>query len=110
MSDTTERELSLTATDASSGCACCSPSTEVNQEPVASAGQESDTYQVAGMTCGHCESSVKEELLKLPGVTSVAIDLHPGAQSAVTVISDGPVSAETVRAAIAEAGYEVSAS
>ncbi len=110
MSDSTERELTLTATDASSGCACCSPSTEVNQEQVETADQQSNTYQVAGMTCGHCVSSVDEALSKLPGVTSVAIELNPGEQSTVTVFSEDPVSAASVHATIAAAGYEVTAS
>lgn len=110
MSDSTKRELSLTATEASSGCACCSPSIEINQEAVASVDQVSETYQVAGMTCGHCVASVKAELLTLPGVDSVAIELNPGGLSTVTVFSRGPVNAETVRASVAAAGYEMAAS
>ena len=62
------------------------------------------TYIVTGMTCGHCVSSVTEELTKVDGVSDVAIDLATGA---VTITSTGPVDAATVRAAVDEAGYEV---
>ncbi|MEU8273167.1 heavy-metal-associated domain-containing protein [Microbispora bryophytorum] len=62
------------------------------------------TYTVAGMTCGHCVSSVKEEIGEVPGVTGVEVDLATGV---VAVESDGPLDAVTIRAAVEEAGYEV---
>ena len=62
------------------------------------------TYTVVGMTCGHCVSSVTEEVSQLDGVTGVKVDLASGA---VTVTSDAPVQADAVRAAVEEAGYEV---
>lgn len=62
------------------------------------------TYTVSGMTCGHCVSSVTEEISEIAGVTDVAVDLPTGA---VTVTSDGELSADAVRAAVQEAGYEV---
>lgn len=64
------------------------------------------TYTVTGMTCGHCVSSVTEEIGEIAGVTDVAVDLPTGA---VTVTSDGDVSPDAVRAAVREAGYEVTA-
>ncbi|MFD0891226.1 heavy-metal-associated domain-containing protein, partial [Streptosporangium algeriense] len=36
------------------------------------------TYTVTGMTCGHCVSSVKEEVGEVPGVTGVEVDLASG--------------------------------
>ena len=33
------------------------------------------TYTVPGMSCGHCERAVREELLGVDGVTSVDVDL-----------------------------------
>ena len=33
------------------------------------------TYSVPGMSCGHCERAVREELLEVDGVTSVDVDL-----------------------------------
>ncbi|MBN9738097.1 MULTISPECIES: heavy metal-associated domain-containing protein [unclassified Pseudonocardia] len=64
------------------------------------------TYTVTGMTCGHCVSSVTEEISEISGVTDVTVDLPTGA---VTVISDGEVAPDAVRAAVKEAGYEVTA-
>ena len=36
------------------------------------------TYTVKGMTCGHCVSSVTEEVTEIPGVTGVEVDLATG--------------------------------
>ncbi|RZT85664.1 copper ion binding protein [Pseudonocardia sediminis] len=65
------------------------------------------TYTVTGMTCGHCVSSVTEEVTEISGVTDVAVDLPTGA---VTVTSDGEISDDAVHAAVREAGYEVTGS
>jgi copper ion binding protein len=62
------------------------------------------TYTVVGMTCGHCVSSVTEEVSQVAGVTGVDVDLASGA---VTVTSEAPVDADAVRAAVEDAGYEV---
>lgn len=58
-------------------------------------------YQVIGMTCGHCVSSVQGEVGKVAGVRSVEVDLASGA---VTVSGDGFADDE-VAAAVDEAGY-----
>jgi copper chaperone CopZ len=60
------------------------------------------TYDVAGMTCGHCVASVTEEIEELDGVEAVAVDLASG-----TAVVTGTASEDAVRAAVAEAGYEV---
>ena len=41
-------------------------------------------YTVEGMTCGHCEMSVKEEIGEIAGVTGVSAD-HTTARSALRV-------------------------
>ncbi|MFH8784960.1 heavy-metal-associated domain-containing protein [Streptomyces roseoverticillatus] len=61
-------------------------------------------YRVTGMTCGHCESAVQEELSTLAGVTSVQAMAGTGE---VTVVSAAPLDEEAVRAAVDEAGYEL---
>ncbi|OFS41505.1 heavy-metal-associated domain-containing protein [Corynebacterium sp. HMSC069E04] len=61
------------------------------------------TYTVTGMTCGHCELSVKEEISEISGVTDVTADHTTGA---VTVTGEG-FSDDQVAAAVAEAGYEL---
>ncbi|MGC3859354.1 heavy-metal-associated domain-containing protein [Micromonospora chersina] len=62
------------------------------------------TYQVQGMTCGHCVNSVSTEVSALPGVTDVQVDLASGQ---VTVTSESPLDTDTVRAAVDEAGYDL---
>jgi copper chaperone len=64
----------------------------------------SATYQVTGLTCEHCVRAVTEELKELRGVNDVTVTLVPGGESAVTVTSDAPLTAEAVGAALAEAG------
>ncbi|WP_312880128.1 heavy-metal-associated domain-containing protein [Actinokineospora xionganensis] len=63
-------------------------------------------YTVTGMTCGHCASSVTEELTEIEGVTDVAVDLASGA---VTVTSTTALEREDVVSAVTEAGYQVTA-
>jgi len=60
------------------------------------------TYQVTGMTCGHCVAAVTAELSQLPGVRGVSVDLPTGG---VTVTSDAPLPIDEVRTAVDEAGY-----
>lgn len=62
------------------------------------------TYQVQGMSCGHCVSSVQSQVSTIDGVTAVDVDLATGQ---LTVTSDTPIAANAVRAAVEEAGYEV---
>jgi copper chaperone len=64
----------------------------------------STTYQVTGMTCEHCVRAVTGELESVPGVSAVTVALVPGGESAVTVTSDAPLTAEAVAAALDEAG------
>ena len=59
-------------------------------------------YAVTGMTCGHCELSVREELAELPGVTEVSADHTTGR---VVVTSAAPLDRDAVAAAVEEAGY-----
>lgn len=61
-------------------------------------------FTVEGMTCGHCVAAVREELEQLPGVTSVEVDLDSGA---VVLDSTEPLSAESLAAAVDEAGYRL---
>jgi copper ion binding protein len=64
------------------------------------------TYTVTGMTCDHCVRSVTEEVSALDGVTGVSVDLPTGE---VTVASDTEVGVDEVRAAVEEAGYQLTA-
>ena len=62
------------------------------------------TYEVKGMTCGHCVNAVSTELSTLDGVNEVAVQLETGK---VTVTSEAPLDPASVREAIDEAGYEL---
>ena len=60
------------------------------------------TYTVTGMTCGHCVSSVTEEVSELPGVSDVQVDLESGQ---LTLTADDAVTPDQVKAAVEEAGF-----
>ncbi|AZU02081.1 heavy-metal-associated domain-containing protein [Brevibacterium linens] len=65
------------------------------------------TITVSGMTCGHCEAAIKDELGALAGVSDVAVDLNAGGDSPVTITSSAELDDAAIRAAVDEAGYEV---
>lgn len=65
------------------------------------------TVNVSGMTCGHCVSSVTEELTELKGVENVAINLNKGGTSEVTITSSLTLDPAEISEAVAEAGYLV---
>ena len=65
------------------------------------------TVTVSGMTCGHCVSSVKEELAEVDGVQSVSVELNAGGESPVTIESTRELTSEEIAAAVEEAGYKV---
>ena len=59
------------------------------------------TYDVTGMTCGHCAQAVTSEVQTIQGVSAVRVDVATGT---VTVEGDG-FTDEQVAAAVDEAGY-----
>lgn len=59
-------------------------------------------YHVAGMTCGHCELSVREEVGEIAGVQGIEVDARTGR---LVVTGTDAVRDEAVFAAVAEAGY-----
>lgn len=60
------------------------------------------TYSVPGISCGHCKSAIEGEITPLADVESVVVDID-----AKTVLVVGDITEEAVRAAVDEAGYEV---
>ncbi len=60
-------------------------------------------FQVTGMTCGHCEMSVREEVETLPGVQGVEVSHQTGR---LVVTSAEPLEDDAVIAAVDEAGYQ----
>lgn len=62
------------------------------------------TFQVSGMTCGHCAHAVTTELRALKGVSEVVVDLVAGGTSTVSVQADRELTDAQVAAALDEAG------
>lgn len=61
------------------------------------------TFQVPGMTCGHCEAAVTTEVTAVPGVSEVQVDL----ETKQVVVHGDDLDAALIVAAIDEAGFEV---
>ncbi|WP_271396120.1 heavy-metal-associated domain-containing protein [Neomicrococcus lactis] len=101
MCGTNNREyLNLTPTQESS-CACCAtPATST-----APADVSGTVYELEGLSCGHCVQTVEKSVRAVAGVDSAAVTLVAGSTSTLTVA--GSATAETVRAAVASAGYAV---
>lgn len=59
-------------------------------------------YQVTGMTCGHCEMSVREEVSQIAGVEEIQVSAKTGA---LIVTSAAGLDDAAVLAAVDEAGY-----
>jgi copper chaperone CopZ len=59
-------------------------------------------YQVTGMSCGHCEMSVREEVGQVAGVDGIEVSAKTGR---LVVTSDAPLDDAAVIAAVDEAGY-----
>lgn len=66
---------------------------------------ESVSLNVNGMKCGGCETTVKDKLMGVDGVISVAAD-HKGKKVDVDFES-AKVSLDKIRDAIGEAGFSV---
>lgn len=67
---------------------------------------ETKLYEVHGMTCGHCEVAVAEEISGLPGVTAVEADHRTG----IVRVRGERIDDDAVRLAVSEAGYTLAGS
>lgn len=59
-------------------------------------------YQVTGMTCGHCEMSIREEVGQIAGVEEIQVNAQTGK---LAVTGTNAVDDAQVLAAVEEAGY-----
>lgn len=59
-------------------------------------------FQVTGMTCGHCEMSIRDEVGQIPGVENIDVSAQTGK---LVVTASQPVEDGAVLAAVDEAGY-----
>lgn len=57
-------------------------------------------FQVTGMTCGHCELSIREEVSELAGVQDMDVSAKTGKLTVTGTVDDAQV-----LAAVEEAGY-----
>ena len=62
------------------------------------------TVNIKGMTCGHCEGRVTQELLAIPGVRAVIASAEKG-NAQITV--EGEISTDQIEFAVRAAGYSV---
>jgi copper chaperone len=61
------------------------------------------TYDVPGVSCGHCDAAISAEVGALPGVETVEVDL----ERKLVVISGRELNDKAIRGAIYDAGYKV---
>lgn len=59
------------------------------------------TYTVTGMTCEHCVKAVTDEVSRVDGIETVAVDLESGQVS----VTGAGYTDEQIAAAVDEAGY-----
>ncbi|MDA2893855.1 heavy metal-associated domain-containing protein [Mycolicibacterium sp. BiH015] len=63
---------------------------------------DSRKYAVMGMTCRHCETSVREEVGEVAGVETVEVSAQTGE---LIVEASAPIDDGQILAAVDEAGY-----
>lgn len=61
------------------------------------------TFSVPGMTCGHCEAAIKQEVGAVAGVTGIDVDLA----TKDVVVTGTSLDRDALVAAIDEAGFDV---
>lgn len=63
-------------------------------------------FQVSGMSCGHCERAITDEINELDGVESISVSAKDGK---LQVVASAEVTPAAIIAAVDEAGYSASA-
>ena len=58
-------------------------------------------YEVPDVSCGHCKTAISAEVLQVPGVESVEVDL----EAKRVTVAGSELDDAAVREAISEAGY-----
>lgn len=61
-------------------------------------------YEVTGMSCGHCEISIRKEVGQIPGIQGIEVSAATG-RLVVSTGSGTPADDAAVIAAVDEAGY-----
>lgn len=60
-------------------------------------------YQVTGMTCGHCETSVRDEVSRIGAVEQIDVSAVTGR---LLITTEAPIDDDAVLAAVDAAGYQ----
>ncbi len=69
------------------------------------ASSQTITFEIAGMSCSNCVTTIERSLRKLPGVLEVHMVLATGCATVKT--SPGRVSMADIRRSVEKAGYRV---
>jgi copper chaperone CopZ len=84
----------------------CGPRLDIPPDRIEDEGSvEVAVYSVPGVHCAHCSAAITAEVIAVPGVERVDVDL----EAKVVSVRGVGVSDAEVRGAIAEAGYDVAA-
>ncbi|MCX7923732.1 MAG: copper chaperone CopZ [Clostridia bacterium] len=67
--------------------------------------KETTNLTVEGMSCSHCENSVKKSVGALDGINSVVVDLN--AKKVTVEYDSDKVTLQTIKDAIEDQGYDV---
>lgn len=66
---------------------------------------ETKALKVEGMSCSHCENTIKKSVGALNGVDSVSVDL--AGKKVLVEFDPEKVSIETIKEVIEDQGYEI---
>lgn len=67
---------------------------------------ETKEFTVTGMTCGHCERAITQEVTAVDGVIEAHVNR---ASETLTVTLERPLNDDLILVAVGEAGYSASA-
>lgn len=82
--------------------------TEAKTDAAPATGQaanaKTDTFDVEGMTCGHCSKTITKAVNKLKGVSNVAVNVEK--KQAQVTYDPAQVKADAIATAITASGYK----
>jgi copper chaperone CopZ len=62
------------------------------------------TVAIKGMTCGHCEGRVSNEIMAIPGVIGVVVSAE---KAHAIITSESEISGDAIESAVQAAGYSL---
>ncbi|WP_407355513.1 heavy-metal-associated domain-containing protein [Methanolobus sp. WCC5] len=64
-----------------------------------------ETINIEGMMCGHCQANVEKSIAAIKGVSEVKVDL--AAKTATINFDPAIANLDSIKKAVTDAGYEV---